>query len=374
MPLLLTSAWKHCRQDEFRHLGLCLLSILFFAIGIASFAAAQTATPWPEADKLFHSDPRWLGADGAFSIDLGNGRVLWMFSDTFVARKPGDDRRHAAFVHNTVAIQSGYDPSHAIMKFYWRTRRGGPSEFFPLEGRAWMWPGSGIRIGNKLLLFCARITSDSAKDSLGFKSVGWNAYWVTNPDEEPTVWKLKVAAEISDTVIMASAVLRDGGFIYLFGESEPEHDLYLARLSVETLARGKFGPLQWWSGGGWQRAASSRHPIQLAAGTETSVQRDPSGTGFIEINSRGFGATDIVMQRAQNVEGPWSPPQTIYRPPESDAPFAFVYAGKSHAELKGADLILTYATNGPDEKVAKNMNLYFPRFVKVELHNREHTH
>jgi len=23
-------------------------------------------------------------------------------------------------------------------------------------------------------------------------------------------------------------------------------------LAVETLARGKFGPLEWWSGGGWQ--------------------------------------------------------------------------------------------------------------------------
>jgi hypothetical protein len=103
------------------------------------------------------------------------------------------------------------------------------------------------------------------------------------------------------------------------------------------------------------------------------VQRDPSGTGFLEINSRGFGATDIVMRRAENLEGPWSAPTMIYRPPESDAPDAFVYAGKSHPELKGADLILTYAANGPDEKVAKDMNLYFPRFVKVELHNRERT-
>jgi hypothetical protein len=45
---------------------------------------------WPEAGELFHSDPRWLGADAAFSIDLGQGRVLWMFNDTFVARKPAN--------------------------------------------------------------------------------------------------------------------------------------------------------------------------------------------------------------------------------------------------------------------------------------------
>jgi hypothetical protein len=89
--------------------------------------------------------------------------------------------------------------------------------------------------------------------------------------------------------------------------------------------------------------------------------------GFIEVNSEGFGASTIVMRRARNLEGPWSPPKIIYRPPESDAPDPFVYAAKSHAELKGADLILTYAANGPDQKVAKDMTLYFPRFVKVQL-------
>jgi hypothetical protein len=79
------------------------------------------------------------------------------------------------------------------------------------------------------------------------------------------------------------------------------------------------------------------------------------------------------MRRSQKLEGPWSAPQKIYRPPESDAPDAFVYAGKSHAELQGADLILTYSTNGPDERVAKDMSLYFPRFVKVDLHPPSHS-
>jgi hypothetical protein len=124
---------------------------LFLAMCLSSVAVAQTGAAWPEADKLFHSDPRWLGADGAYSIDLGHGRVLWMFSDSFVTRKPGDVRWHAAFVHNTIAIQSGYDPSHATIKFYWRTRRGEPTEIFPSEGAVWMWPGSGIRVGDRLL-------------------------------------------------------------------------------------------------------------------------------------------------------------------------------------------------------------------------------
>ena len=89
---------------------------LFIVIGATlSFGpmatAGKTANPWPEADRIFHSDSRWLGSDGGFSIDLGNGRVLWTFGDTLVVKKAGDTRQTAAFVHNTVAIEAGYDPS-----------------------------------------------------------------------------------------------------------------------------------------------------------------------------------------------------------------------------------------------------------------------
>lgn len=347
--------------------------ILLFASSTGISAIGQTARPWPEADRMFHNDPRWLGSDAGFSIDLGNGRVLWMFNDTFVARKPGDDRRHSAFVRNTIAIQSGYDPSSATIKFYWGTRKSQPSEIFPSEGSVWMWPESGIRIGNRLLLFCERVTSDVAKDSLGFKSVGWNAYWVDNPDEAPNAWKLKIAARIADTVTMASQALRDDDFVYLFGQGNPQNDLYLARISVHSFVDGKLAPLQWWTDVGWQKYPPNRSPLLRDAGAETSVQRDPGGSGFIEVNSRGFGASDIVMRRAPSPAGPWSPPKQIYRPPESDAPDAFVYAAKSHAELKGAELILTYVPNGTDEKVARDLSLYFPRFVRVDLHGIDPT-
>ena len=329
-------------------------------------ALAQAAASWPEADKLFHSDPRWLGADAAFSADLGSGRVLWMFGDTFVARWLGDTRKQAAFVRNTVAIQTGYDPSHASIKFYWRTRHGAPAEFFPSEGQIWMWPSGGIRVGGKLLLFCTRVETEDKKRSLGFRLAGWNSYIVARPEEEPSAWTLEKVAEDHGNLIMASAVLREGGFVYLFGTSEPEHDVYLARCGINEIERGRFDALEWWSGSGWQVSEWERKPVMRAVGTEASVQRDPRG-GYLEINSQGFGAADIVMRTAPRLEGPWSAPQTIYRPPESDAPGAFVYAGKSHPEQHGGDIVITYATNGDNERLAKDMSIYFPRFVRVQL-------
>ena len=42
------------------------------------------ASAWREADQLFRRDPHWVGADGASSVDLGGGRTLWLFSDTWI--------------------------------------------------------------------------------------------------------------------------------------------------------------------------------------------------------------------------------------------------------------------------------------------------
>ncbi|HSR30499.1 MAG TPA: hypothetical protein VLY63_08030, partial [Anaerolineae bacterium] len=111
------------------------------------------AEPWPEADALFRSNPKWLGSDDAYSVDLGNGRTLWLFGDTFISRSFLNTRRLSTLIRNSVAIQSGYDPSTASMEFAWRTERGKPLSFFPEEDDTWFWPGHGIALDGKLFLF-----------------------------------------------------------------------------------------------------------------------------------------------------------------------------------------------------------------------------
>ena len=42
------------------------------------------ASAWPEADRLFRCKLRWIGGDGAYTIDLGSERTLWLFADSVV--------------------------------------------------------------------------------------------------------------------------------------------------------------------------------------------------------------------------------------------------------------------------------------------------
>ena len=74
---------------------------------------------WPEADQLFRHDPSWIGGDAAYSVDLGGGRVLWLFGDSFIAKSPARSRADASFIRNSVAIQSGSaDPSAALQALH----------------------------------------------------------------------------------------------------------------------------------------------------------------------------------------------------------------------------------------------------------------
>ena len=83
---------------------------------------------------------------------------------------------------------------------------------------------------------CSRVRPTHSKGSLGFHVVGWTAYRVTNADEGPPEWIMKRVAEKRTTkVIMASAALCVGRLVYFLANSEPEHDLYLARLDVESV-------------------------------------------------------------------------------------------------------------------------------------------
>jgi hypothetical protein len=350
------------------------VAIAFLMIANVAVAMAQTGTSWPEADKLFHSDPRWLGGDAAFSTDLGDGRVLWMFGDSFVAKEAAAARRQSAFIRNSVAIETGYDPSRASIKFYTATKHGKPTDFALSEGASWFWPLHGIRLGDHLLLFYMRMASDTSKNSLGFQSIGWNAFIVENPDGEPSQWKLRKldGPETQGKMLVGMSLIRDGENLYAFVLDNSKLNAYLLRWPVVDAAAGRLSSPLWWCGAGegWQPSAAHRQVVIQDAGTEFSVQRDPLSAGFIHVKSQGFGATTIVLRIAPRLEGPWSDPQQLYRPPESDYPQAFVYGGKSHPELAGADLVITYTANGSDERLATDMSIYFPRFVRVSLSSR----
>src|ERR1043165_8575030 len=130
---------------------------------------------WEEADVLFHQDPRWLGGDGAYSIDLKNGKSVWLFGDSFIATSAAHTRRESKLVRNSIAVMDGRDPLSATMRFAWHEDATGPGWYFARLGEAsdhWLWPVDGYRLANgPLLIFLAEVRPTPGV-GLGFASAG----------------------------------------------------------------------------------------------------------------------------------------------------------------------------------------------------------
>jgi len=115
------------------------LAALLLVAGCASAPQPRVASSWPEADVLFTQDPHWVGADDAYSVDLGHGRVLWLFADTLIDPSGRHARPGAVMIRNSVAIQDGYDPAQARIAFAWgRSGTGAADSFFAAEGDDWL--------------------------------------------------------------------------------------------------------------------------------------------------------------------------------------------------------------------------------------------
>ena len=102
------------------------------------------------------------------------------------------------------------------------------------------------------------------------------------------------------------------------------------------------------------------------AQTELTVSSGVLPDRLVEVQSRGFGDTTIAVRLSPAVEGPFTAMRDAFHPPESTFPGVFVYAGKAHPELLGADLVATYAANAWDfARLVDDMSLYYPRFVRL---------
>src|SRR5438876_6968550 len=185
-------------------------------------APGANAAQWPEADRLFHQDPRWLGADGAYTVPLGDGRILWLFGDTFVAKTERHLRSESKMVRNTVAVQRGDDPTAATMTFYWRGTGDAPESFFPEDGDRWYWPGHGIRLGRSLVLFFQRVKS-TPEQGLGFEADGWRAAIIDDASGDPLQWNVRMIAPMTapESIAVGAALNLDGDRVVSLRQREP---------------------------------------------------------------------------------------------------------------------------------------------------------
>jgi len=333
-----------------------------------------TSRPWPAAQQMFYADPYWRGGDCASTVDLSDGRVLWLFADSYVGVRPPYRRIPGCvtMIRNCVGIQCGYDPSTADFTVYWRGTKDTPKAFFPAEDTSWFWPGNAVRIDSFLVVFLMRLcASDSG---LGFITCGHAAFLISGLEGSPKEWSL-TPLSLPDNpfgIMLGAATLVEPPYLYAFSVREPgDHAVYLARWHTDSMLAEQTDALEWWTGdsSAWvPQAKLTTEPTALFpdGATEFSVLYDVRTDQYLSIQTVGFGACDVMMRTSPSLTGPWSALQLIYQPPEKSKAGVIIYAAKAHPEITGADLILTYNTNAQEQTLIQDTTIYYPRLVRFD--------
>ncbi len=324
-----------------------------------------------ETDNCFTKDLVWRGADGASSVDLENGKVLWLFSDGFICRDSSGSRKNSAMIRNSIAIQDGYNLKTASIKFYWDKSRKKPRAFFHVPGRFWFWTGHGVRIKDKLLIFLLK--EHGIKSGIGFEACGWYAVLISNPDQDPSEWKMQYIEghETCGFIVGSAAVLKDEKYLYAYGAVEPStHEAYLLRWKLDDAYAGSIANPEWWINGKWaERKARNPIPEPLFTGaTEYSVHYDKLLKKFLQIQSFGFGEGKIGIRMSDSLQGKWTEPFMFYTPAYPGVKKPFMYAAKAHPELTGNGIYITYNVNSFDfGELIENQTIYFPKFIMLRI-------
>ncbi|HEY8454880.1 MAG TPA: hypothetical protein VIL34_04760 [Actinopolymorphaceae bacterium] len=343
---------------------------------------------WPEGDQLFRGDPHWVGGDGAYSIQVGDDRVIWIFADTFISlaglgrRQAGD----AVMINNSLGVQTGLDPTTASMRFCWRTSpEGRPASFFADEGEGYFWPGNAVLLGDRLLAFLARVrprtlSPEEAAETLpvwNFEGYGWAAVLVSNPYDEPEDWQIRYLPPVEfqhAKIVGFGAVWLDGDYVYAHTDARSvEQGQHLARWHASDAADGHLQDAQWWCGedAGWRAEQDVVGRPALTVDqpqSEFTVHRDRTRNQLVWVQTSRLYHADILVRTGSRPEGPWSRFVPVFHPPEGDKPHGFTYAAKAHPELRppGDELLLTYNNNSESPTgLMDDPELYYPRFVRV---------
>jgi hypothetical protein len=354
----------------------------FHSITDASLAAPRyqvdppclEASPWPEADQLFRQDPRWLGADAASSLDLEDGRILWIFDNTrFDAAARGGRWGDGTRIGTTVALQHGADPVAARMTFYWGvTAKGEPSTFVPWRGDELLRFGGGVRLGDRLVLYFMRLRERYFSSDADAEYLGWAVMMVDNPDDEPCDWHVRSLGTPDNPMglLLGNAgVLRLGGHVYAFGSPRTlkTRPVFAARWPEEKILAGDLGQPEWWAGDerGWVSDASTaaRQPLFETGPQDVRIHLDPASGLYLAVQSAGSEPA-MTVRAANSLVGPWSDPALIQAPAGYVRAELVIRATRAHPGLAALGRLLTVRANFAYPWEAPQA-AHFPRFLRL---------
>jgi len=382
-------------------------------------ASVPTISRDPAWDAVFERREGWTGADCAGSVALGDGRILWLFGDSWIGSiRDGKRLPGARMVNNSIAahpvdkLSPWRPPQPSSIHFFWgpNDAAGHPTAWAvpsnaarrnraASETREWFWTTGGGTVvpgpGNsrRLVIFFFRVQDNPHGQGVWkFSVVGTSMGIVDNVAEPAEHWKPRLIdvrfagpsdrtseGLAHDDIQWGMAASRDpnetkqnSSDVLVFGVRKVnplDSALVVARVPGETIER-----LETWrfyaGPNRWLPDAASAIGVAHGLVTEFSVEPMRSGeqTTWVLVQSEPFLGRKIFVRTAPHPTGPWSSRQIVYDVSDGDRNRSyFTYAAKGHAGLSApGELLVTYLVNSQRfADLMTDTTIYRPKFIRL---------
>ena len=349
-------------------------------------------------DQVRQAGTEWLASDGGSPVPLPDGRVLWLYGDTFTGRVHSDGSLAPGWrlPHNSFIVQDGA---------CFRPMMGGSpdarSDLIPAPPGQWYWPTAGVvehtPSGDVVRVFAYHEAGSGGLGHFGLVDMQIATFTLPNlnlvsvqglpngiPSDQTHPWG-QAALVVGPTVADPTA------WIYVFGRGanpgdDPNtnpnagRDHRVARVPLGSLTSG---PWQFYNGGSTGTVADwPTDPNQAALMTFKAdtpalppgapsakpydpmyVVPDPSG-GYLAVGKLGevipgiFG-TEISGWTAPTPQGPWHYAGKVAA--TSQQGNQFTYGAQLRLNLPGGTPTVLYSQNSFDN-LAGNVSVYGVKF------------
>jgi hypothetical protein len=300
----------------------------------------------------------WTGGDATYSVELPSGRMVWMFSDTFLGTvNPDGTRPTAPIINNSYVIQR---EESLVRTLHGGTRQAPTALIAPLDA-SWYWMNDAIVEGTNLRQFLST-----------FERTGpgpWDWEWIRTDVASYslstfTLTGVQTVPGDGNGVDYGTAMLTDGDYTYVYGVEDLESVKYMhvARASAGSV----LGPWSYWTGSAWSSNPMDSARIRSGVSNSFSVVR--SGSVYVLLtqdSSVPFGS-EIVAYFSCRPQGPWGYRTHVYTTPESGGDL-YTYNALAHPELADASgALVSYNVNTFDgSQHLSDVTIYRPRFLRV---------
>jgi hypothetical protein len=345
--------------------GLGVLPAIPASPAVAAPPAAVTVTPNTGLNQLWNSygdqSGQWNGGDGTASVQLPDGRIAWLFSDTYFGPLNPDHSRstRVRLVHNTIVVQSGATLGGTLHT----GSRQAPRAVVEVPGFAWV--ADGI-VENGSLKVLYNEYSRTGPGPLNVKLDRTLLATLSLPDMAVTSVQ---PLPLGNQVAWGQAIVNDCAYSYVYGTEHADGSTYahLARAPLGNLG----GKWQFWDGGRWSEDGSASARVLPGVGTAFGVTWADGKYGLVTQDNTvpaAFSAS-IVAYTAPSPAGPFGPPRELFRAPEAgaDGKQIIVYDARVHPWLSApGTMVVSYNVNSLNP-VENNQNgtIYRPRFMNV---------